>query len=854
MNFSIVGAIFRKDVRSLLALVALTTLLFLADALISRLDLLPVWSAHNAPVVMAAVAVLLLSVFQLDSAASLEDDWLCRPIGKRELLAAKLLLCASVVYLPRAAGTLIADLSLGFPLSESLLDAFLLQDALTLFLLPIFLSIAIVTRTLVQGLGVLLALFICVFALPTPFVRPPGPLSPGINDALFFSGMQWLATAPARLATITILCIGMWLVYWRRQVSRARLLMVAGIFVTLLLLLLPMAFLPWKSTFAVQSAFSPAPAAETARISLRYPRACFPATHRSALSTDAAFAATVQRHRLSLWDAEELRDAGPDSVAFLTAVEPRAMPLDARVKLNYVQADFSADGAALYSLRPAQYLTDSAGDGLLAHAWMLPEGVVQRLRGLTPQLTLTYSMTLLQPREYDVPTDGRRHALPGLGWCGARIGAAGNQIDVDCFTAFTSAVQVSAQLNEIPASRIYGAPDFAPPFAKLPYGQRKKLSIRSPRLASHESITVTAWHSAGTLEKSLTTPGILGAAIDTCPLPAADGGRFVASHWRDAAPHAAQSITTDAGVQLEVLDFGGESSPDNPPMLLLPGLGATAHSYDEFAPLLARRHRVIAMTRRGTGWSSRPDFGFDTPTLGRDVLRVMDAMHLEKVVLVGHSIAGDELTWLGGNHPLRVSALVYLDAGYDRSGDPRSPTAVRLKTLGRLLPPEPPLPPQALRNFDAMNALLRERGHTRVPEGELIAFFHMNQPDLAGTPAIDGRTQQAISAAIRAPDYRAVKIPALAIYASENPASNWAPWYDPNDLELVAYLEERASLMNAMKRESIESFRKNVEKGRVIELPNATHYIFQSNPSEVLDAIEKFAVDRQGWPLPPADP
>ena len=97
---------------------------------------------------------------------------------------------------------------------------------------------------------------------------------------------------------------------------------------------------------------------------------------------------------------------------------------------------------------------------------------------------------------------------------------------------------------------------------------------------------------------------------------------FQKARWRDAAPHEAQSISVDEGVQLEVLDFGGTGSP----ILLLPGLGATAHSYDELAPLLAQKHRVVAMTRRGTGDSSKPDFGFDTPRLAQDVLQVMDAM------------------------------------------------------------------------------------------------------------------------------------------------------------------------------------------------------------------------------------
>ena len=43
-----------------------------------------------------------------------------------------------------------------------------------------------------------------------------------------------------------------------------------------------------------------------------------------------------------------------------------------------------------------------------------------------------------------------------------------------------------------------------------------------------------------------------------------------------------------------------------------------------------------------------------------------------------------------------------------------------------------------------------------------------------------------------------------------------------------------------MKRESIDLFRRGVEKGQVMEMPNASHYIIQSNQPEVLEAIERF--------------
>jgi pimeloyl-ACP methyl ester carboxylesterase len=836
MNLSILGAVLKKDVRSILPLVTLTALLFLADALILRLDLLPLWSIWGTTVLLVAFVVLIIVVFQLDSPASLTEDWLCRPLRKRELLGAKFALVLSVVYLPHAIGTVIADLSLGFPVSETLFDAALLPDGLFVLLMPLVLFIAIITRTFVQAFGVLFAIFVCVFVIPSPFVRAPSPFDLDINDAWLGSGMIWLSITPARLASFALVVLGFWLVYWRRRLTLARVLMAATVCVTVFLVVLPASLMPWESTFALQAAFSPAPPADAARISLRNSRTCFPAAMRAQQSTDVAFVAA--RNGARLWDEEGLQSIGPNSVAFLTAIEVRGLPLDWRAKLTHARADYSAGSTLLESLRPASYLTDKRGGGALTHVWMLPEHTLEKLQDTQPQLQLTYSLALLKPREHSLPTDGKRYTLPGLGWCSAKIVEAGNRIDVDCFSAITHPAQITAQLNDISATRDYDIVTFAPLWAHQPYGHRTKLAIGSIRLAKHDTITVTAWEAAGFLEKSLTLPGILGADLDTCPLPT-ERKDLQQARWRDSAPHEEQSIAVDQGVQLEVLDFGGTGSP----VLLLPGLGATAHSFDELAPLLAQKHRVVAMTRRGTGYSSKPDFGYDTPRLAQDVLQVMDAMRLDKVVLVGHSIAGDELTWLGGHHPDRFNALIYLDAAYDRSGDRNAPDAVRQRELGRFLPPEPPFPPQAMLNFDVMTKMLLERGHDRLPEGELIAFRQVNDPALAGIPNIEGRVQQAIAAAIEAPDYAEVKTPALAIYAFENPGESLPSWYDANDKELIANLAERSRLMNELKRKSIDLFARGVEQGQVLEMQNASHYIFQSNQQEVLEAIEKFVAE-----------
>ena len=59
----------------------------------------------------------------------------------------------------------------------------------------------------------------------------------------------------------------------------------------------------------------------------------------------------------------------------------------------------------------------------------------------------------------------------------------------------------------------------------------------------------------------------------------------------------------------------------------------------------------------------------------------------------------------------------------------------------------------------------------------------------------------------------------------------------------MANLAEYWRLSDAMKRESIELFRRNVAKGRVLEMQKATHWLIQSNQDEVREAIEDFAGD-----------
>ena len=116
------------------------------------------------------------------------------------------------------------------------------------------------------------------------------------------------------------------------------------------------------------------------------------------------------------------------------------------------------------------------------------------------------------------------------------------------------------------------------------------------------------------------------------------------------------------------VNWGGKGAT----ILFLHGLGDTPHIFDDLAPKFTNQFRVLGLTRRGHGQSEKPETGYDTATLVEDIRQFLDVLRIERVILVGHSIAGDELSRFAVVHPDRVIKLVYLDATYDRTRMPET--------------------------------------------------------------------------------------------------------------------------------------------------------------------------------------
>lgn len=72
------------------------------------------------------------------------------------------------------------------------------------------------------------------------------------------------------------------------------------------------------------------------------------------------------------------------------------------------------------------------------------------------------------------------------------------------------------------------------------------------------------------------------------------------------------------------------------------------------------------MTCRWFGLSDKPESGYNAESRVANILALLDALQIKRVILVGHSIAGDELTAFAAAHPDRVDKLIYLDAAIGR--------------------------------------------------------------------------------------------------------------------------------------------------------------------------------------------
>ena len=331
----------------------------------------------------------------------------------------------------------------------------------------------------------------------------------------------------------------------------------------------------------------------------------------------------------------------------------------------------------------------------------------------------------------------------------------------------------------------------------------------------------------------------------------------------DSSPKV-QFVTVQPEVKLEVLDWGGTGRN----LVLLAGAGNTAHVFDSLGPKLAERYHVFGITRRGFGRSSAPESGYSSRQLGDDVVAVLDSLHIESPVLIGHSIAGEELSAVSKYHPGRVAGLIYLDAGYSFAlynpahGDYMMTMSDLANDLAMIK--KNPFDESLLSKVSKELALFQTNlaeiqaevggasgpSPTNADRASIPAFQQYMKGYFGGiepaseirelylitdTGAVgEGRGNHFANQAVMLGEERFSNIdtPSLAIFSYPN-APIAGVTHDPRKLSVYKAAE------TGRKEPQIAAFR-NQPHAKVVVIPNGTHYIFLSHEAEIISLIKEF--------------
>lgn len=152
---------------------------------------------------------------------------------------------------------------------------------------------------------------------------------------------------------------------------------------------------------------------------------------------------------------------------------------------------------------------------------------------------------------------------------------------------------------------------------------------------------------------------ILGAAVGVPALLGAGLALFTRHTARRVEaylPPCGRFVDVD-GACLHVRDEGS-----GPALLLVHGLaGQMCHYTYGVVERLAGDHRVVAVDRPGSGYSSRDAAApADLATQARALAQLIDKLGLDKPVVVGHSLGGAVALTLALEHPGKVAGLALI--------------------------------------------------------------------------------------------------------------------------------------------------------------------------------------------------
>jgi hypothetical protein len=371
-------------------------------------------------VLLAAATVITLVVHQ-DPIHGARQDWLIRPVRRRDLFLAKLLFVVLFVHGPWWITDLLQGLANGFSFGQSAAAATACAVSVLLTLsLPVLAFAALTattTETFVAALG--------VFAVVIAFLIVPGQV--GATRPAALTGFAWV-TSLVRQALLLAAAAGVLILQYRWRRSWAA----RAVFATVLVAGLCVSFLPWQMTIRLEQLLT--------------------ASSRDDHGIAVAFAPGEGRFRPApgqgLDEVLEKPGLGPADVA---AENQRRRAEGARTVFLPVRVSGLIPDSRLLADRSEVRLISRDGrlehrgtgndlelratdaDATVHQGIRVPGAVYSRVKAGLLDVHLDYWFTLFRAdRTYALPAQDGDQRMPGIGWCATKVDEAGTRVLFGC--------------------------------------------------------------------------------------------------------------------------------------------------------------------------------------------------------------------------------------------------------------------------------------------------------------------------------------------------------------------------------------------------------------------------------------
>jgi hypothetical protein len=423
--------IFKKDARLLWWLAAgIAAFRFAEVAVVQSMGLFPAnprlrnLVAYLAMGGILGVGFAICAVVHQDAIPGVRQDWLARPIRRRDLLLAKLLFIVLLIQFPIFLGDLIQGVAAGFPAGASLAAAASRSIMLLLIVDIPFLALASLTRNLLEAVmaGVLGFFLFAIFAL----------FSEGRFRPTWGTGEEWITVTALALTMCLGAAILLRLQFFRRRTRLARCL--AGLFAVLSFCSTSM---PWQPAFAIQKSLSPAPAS-VAAIGVSF------APDAGKIKRDASFPLLTGNEVLA---------------AIYLPMRVSGLPEGSGLQSDRAEIRLSVSGGGPVSALPAfpqirlgaRRTHASAADQDTYQMILIPGDLYSRVKDRPVRLEIDYSLTLFTlASSHALPALNGNDHIPGVGWCGTKINAAETAVQVICEQAGRGPDCMTLVLEHIP--------------------------------------------------------------------------------------------------------------------------------------------------------------------------------------------------------------------------------------------------------------------------------------------------------------------------------------------------------------------------------------------------------------------